>query len=106
SLRSLKQQQNLPIHSVVAIGTFSILYLNTSNPCVSPFNITEKYQNPDLPFKQVKALFEEFMSDRGIVIDTLVITDIYALTIGHAGFTCLCGHAIDEKLPPKDFNGR
>ncbi|CAJ0870832.1 5894_t:CDS:2 [Entrophospora sp. SA101] len=71
------------------------------NPHVSPFNITEKYQNPDLPFKQVKTSFEEFMSDRGIVIDPLVITGVYALTNGHTGFTCLCGCAIDENLPSK-----
>ncbi|CAG8639780.1 5039_t:CDS:2 [Funneliformis caledonium] len=67
-------QQNQPIYSVVAIRTLSILYLNT-----------------------IKALFEEFMSDRVIVIDPLVITDIYALTNRRA---------INKKLPPKDFNGR
>ncbi|CAI2182520.1 18634_t:CDS:2, partial [Funneliformis geosporum] len=41
-----------------------------------------KYQNPDLLFKQVQTLFEEFMSDRDIVIDPLVITDVYILTNG------------------------
>ncbi|CAG8652691.1 17221_t:CDS:2, partial [Funneliformis caledonium] len=91
---------------IIAIETFSILYLNTSNSHVFSFNITEKYQNPDLPFKQIKALFEEFMSNRGIVIDLLVIKDIYALTNDHVGFTCLYGRVIDEKLLPKNFNER
>ncbi|CAJ0824488.1 14313_t:CDS:10 [Entrophospora sp. SA101] len=100
-LKKIIEGSFLMIHGACASGKSSCVFRT-----MEQLNEKEKYQNPDLPFKQVKALFEEFMSDRGIVIDTLVITDIYALTIGHAGFTCLCGHAIDEKLPPKDFNGR
>nr|CAG8507490.1 6128_t:CDS:2 [Entrophospora candida] len=85
------------IHSVVAIGTFSILHIDSSSS-TSPFNIKEPFQNPSFTLNQVQKLYEQFAADSKITIDPDVVEDIYAQTNGHAGLVCLCGRAIEVNL--------
>ena len=70
------------IHSVVAIGTFSILHIDSSSS-TSPFNIKEPFQNPNLTLNQVQKLYEQFAADSKITIDPEVVEDIYAQTNGY-----------------------
>src|SRR2546423_11553858 len=65
------------IFSIVAIGTFSIRYLNSTDLRFSPFNVGESLNNPNFNENQVCELFEEFANDRNIIIDHEIINDIY-----------------------------
>lgn len=75
--------KDYPILSVVAIGTFGIIKLDSSNVFDSPFNVRDPLQNPNLSKEQVQRLFEEFESDQKIKIDPKVIEDIYSQTNGY-----------------------
>ncbi|CAG8579474.1 12231_t:CDS:2, partial [Cetraspora pellucida] len=99
TLRSIKgTKENYAIWSVVAIGPFSILYLNSNNFTTSPFNVNEPFKNPNFTLKQVQFLYKEFEDKYNLTIDQEVIEDIYTQTNGHAGLVCLCGRAIYRKL--------
>jgi hypothetical protein len=73
---------NSTIHSVVAIGTFGILRLNSDKDYESPFNVCDPVQNPYLTKDQVKALFEEYASNKKLEVKPDVIEDIYWQTNG------------------------
>ncbi|CAG8734422.1 46043_t:CDS:2, partial [Gigaspora margarita] len=91
-------KENYAIWSVVAIGPFSILYLNSNNFTTSPFNVNEPFKNPNFTLEQVQFLYKEFEDEYNLTIDQEVIEDIYTQTNGHAGLVCLCGRAIYRKL--------
>jgi hypothetical protein len=78
-----KANKDYPILSVVAVGTFGILNLNSSDTYNSPFNVQKPLQNPNLSRDQVQRLFEEFELDQKIKIDPKVIEDIYLQTNGY-----------------------
>jgi len=67
---------------VVAIGTFGILRLNSDEVYESPFNVRDPVQNPYLTKDQVKALFEEYASNKKLEVKPDVIEDIYWQTNG------------------------
>ncbi|CAG8678044.1 3304_t:CDS:10, partial [Gigaspora margarita] len=94
-------KENYAIWSVVAIGPFSILYLNSNNFTTSPFNVNEPFKNPNFTLEQVQFLYKEFEDEYNLTIDQEVIEDIYTQTNGHAGLVCLCGRAIYRKLLSK-----
>ncbi|KAF0425161.1 transcriptional regulator [Gigaspora margarita] len=74
TLRGIKaSKQDYAICSIIAIGPFSIMHLNSNNLTTSPFNVNEPFQNPNFILEQVQ----------------------------HAGLVCLCGHAIYRKLLPE-----
>ncbi|CAG8533039.1 7031_t:CDS:2, partial [Paraglomus occultum] len=93
--------QDFIISAIVAvvIGTFSILYIDTSFK-TSPFNIKESIWNHNHSLDQVQELYNQFASDTKMKIDQEVIEDIYFQTNGHATLylVCLCGRVIEEKL--------
>jgi hypothetical protein len=96
--RGLKHEFNTNcLHSVVAIGPFSILQLN--NESGSPFN---PVQSPNWTLEEVATLFQQFEKERGIKLDSRIIEDIFTRTGGHAGLICLCGKAIDDILKIKN----
>ena len=68
--------QDFIISTIIVIGTFSILHLDTSFK-TSPFDINESIQNCNLSFDQVQELYGQFASDTGMKIDQEVIEDIY-----------------------------
>ena len=72
-----------PILSVIAVGTFGILELDSSENYDSPFNIRNPLQNPNLSREQVNRLFAEFESDQNIKIAPKVVEDIYFQTNGY-----------------------
>jgi hypothetical protein len=74
------------IHSIVTVGTFSILMLNQEDDVLSPFNISENFDNVSLTKKQVEELFMEFQIEHGRNIDPAVINDIFALTNGYVKY--------------------
>ncbi|CAG8809104.1 7945_t:CDS:2, partial [Gigaspora rosea] len=99
TLRGIKgTKENYAIWSVVAIGPFSILYLNSNNFTTSPFNVNEPFKNPNFTSEQVQFLYKEFADEYKLTIDQEIIEDIYMQTNGHAGLVCLCGRAIYRKL--------
>ncbi|RUS12432.1 hypothetical protein BC937DRAFT_87930, partial [Endogone sp. FLAS-F59071] len=73
-------QAKTVIQSIVSIGTFAILSLNQDNVNASPFNAVENFRNVSLTKEQVQELFQEFASDRDIIIDPKVVDDIFLLT--------------------------
>ncbi|RHZ47929.1 hypothetical protein Glove_564g63 [Diversispora epigaea] len=106
TLRGIKGDKGaFAIHSVVAIGPFSILYLNPSELNTSPFNVKEPLQTPNFTLEQTQALYKAFMEEERITIDPEVIDDIYMQTNGHAGLVCLCGRAIYRRLMKKFVKG-
>ncbi|CAB4480140.1 unnamed protein product [Rhizophagus irregularis] len=100
NLRIIKTSPHYAIKSVVGIGTFSILNLNTSNRSVSPFNVSDAFKNPNFTEDEVKLIYDEFINEYGLEIDDLIIKDIYVQTNGHSGLVNLCGRVI-ESCPNK-----
>ncbi|RHZ75162.1 hypothetical protein Glove_217g51 [Diversispora epigaea] len=92
------------IVSIVATGTFSIRFLNSSNSRLSPFNVADSLNNPYFSEEEVKLLFDEFATDRNIKIDSEVVKDIYVQSNGHPGLICFCGRSIDDYLIGKIQN--
>ncbi|CAG8694208.1 18926_t:CDS:2 [Rhizophagus irregularis] len=102
---AMSMNVNYPILSVIIVGTFGILELNSSNTYDSPFNVRDPFQNPNLSEEQVQRLFEEFGSEHKLNVESKVIEDIYLQTNGHASMVCLCGNLIEKiKLPDNDDN--
>ncbi|CAB4442950.1 unnamed protein product [Rhizophagus irregularis] len=102
---AMSMNVNYPILSVIIVGTFGILELNSSNTYDSPFNVRDPFQNPNLSKEQVQRLFEEFGSEHKLNVESKVIEDIYLQTNGHASMVCLCGNLIEKiKLPDNDDN--
>ncbi|CAG8695878.1 20067_t:CDS:2, partial [Dentiscutata erythropus] len=84
-------KQNYAIRSVIAIGPFSIMYLNSNNLTMSPFNVNELFWNPNFFLEQVQFIYKEFTDEYKLTIDQEDVEDIYIQTNGHAGLICLCG---------------
>ncbi|RUO95374.1 hypothetical protein BC936DRAFT_144218, partial [Jimgerdemannia flammicorona] len=101
-LHSIKTTDNIYIvKSVVGIGTFNILSLNTQTKALSPFNISDAFKNPNFTPEQVTTVFKEFATEYKLEIPDDVIEDICLNTNGyvkqtdwHAGLVNLCGRAI------------
>ncbi|RIA81116.1 hypothetical protein C1645_744762 [Glomus cerebriforme] len=91
------------ILSVIIVGTFGILELNSNNDYDSPFNIRDPLQNPNLSKKQVQKLFKEFEFEHKLKVEPKVIEDIYMQTNGHAGMVCLCGSVIEKMKILDDY---
>ncbi|RIA93569.1 hypothetical protein C1645_843109 [Glomus cerebriforme] len=89
------------ICSIVAIGTFNIQYLKTTNKRISPFSIRESFNNPNFSKQQIQALFNDFTQEKAITMDKEIIDDIYLQTNGHPGLVSYYGHLIDENLLDK-----
>jgi hypothetical protein len=70
------------IRSVIAAGTFGVVYLNPSNSTISPFNVADHVQNPYFTIENVMKLFHEFAQDNHITIDDAVVEDIWAKSNG------------------------
>ncbi|PKC64923.1 hypothetical protein RhiirA1_461712 [Rhizophagus irregularis] len=77
---AMNMNVNYPILSVIIVGTFGILELNSSNTYDSPFNVRDPFQNPNLSKEQVQRLFEEFGSEHKLNVESKVIEDIYLQT--------------------------
>ncbi|RUS30826.1 hypothetical protein BC938DRAFT_478913, partial [Jimgerdemannia flammicorona] len=84
------------VRSVVGVGTFNILTLNTDSRAISPFNISDAFKNPNFTPEQVTTLFKEFATEYRLAIPDDVIQDICLNTNGHAGLVNLCGRAIQS----------
>ncbi|RUS16242.1 hypothetical protein BC937DRAFT_91453 [Endogone sp. FLAS-F59071] len=84
------------VQSVVGVGTFNILSLNTDSRVLSPFNISDAFKNPNFTPEQVTTLFKEFGTEYRLAIPDDVIQDICLNTNGHAGLVNLCGRAIQS----------
>lgn len=98
-LRDLKtDRQQYGVRSVIAAGTFSILYLNTTDPSVSPFNVADKIQNPNFSMEEVSEVFRQFAQESQIVIEDAVVEDIWEKSSGHPGMVCLCGRSIWDDI--------
>ncbi|CAG8637479.1 3564_t:CDS:2, partial [Ambispora gerdemannii] len=70
TIRGIKATKgNYAIWSVVAIGPFSILHLNSDNLTTSLFNVKEPFRNPNFMLKQVQFLYKEFADDYSMAID-------------------------------------
>ncbi|CAG8654767.1 4292_t:CDS:2, partial [Paraglomus occultum] len=79
TLRGIRNDKSsFAIFSVVAVGPFSILYLNSKELTTSPFNVRTPFQNPNFIREQVQTLYEEFMKEERITIDPEIIEDIYS----------------------------
>ncbi|KIM39967.1 hypothetical protein M413DRAFT_446873 [Hebeloma cylindrosporum] len=94
----IQNSNNVPIRSVIAAGTLSVLHLNPRGSTVSPFNVANHIQTPYFTVEEVKKLFDEFAHDYHITIDDAVVQDIWAKSNGHPAMVCLCGRAIFKNL--------
>eukprot|EP01132_Coremiostelium_polycephalum_P000935 gene935-1183_t len=99
-MRTWKQsKEDLLIKSVVAIGTFKILYLNnTLERFYSPFNVIDQMPSRDFTLEEISCLFKTFQDIKGVTVDKKIELNILKLTDGHAGLVNLCGRAIDESI--------
>eukprot|EP01132_Coremiostelium_polycephalum_P003566 gene3566-4443_t len=97
-LRTWQQsKEDLLIKSVVAIGTFKILYLNnTLERFYSLFNVIDQVPSRDFTLEEISCLFKTFQDIKGVTVDKKIEINILKLTDGHAGLVNLCGRAIDE----------
>jgi len=88
SIKSKKDDYS--IHSMVAVGPFSILYINSRRLTTSPFNVKTPFQNQNFTLDQVRALYNEFANEYALIIDQQVIEDIFTQTNGYAIKPELC----------------
>lgn len=104
-LRGLKQDgaKNC-LHSVVAVGPFSILRLNTA-ASGSPFNVADAVPVALFTKKDVESLFLQLASVRRVAVEDGIPTDIYDRTDGNPGLVAWCGKMIDEKLISQPGSG-
>ncbi|KAF9354509.1 hypothetical protein BGX34_010969 [Mortierella sp. NVP85] len=91
------------IRSIVSIGTYAILKLNQDDSRLSPFNISDDFQNTSLSLDQVHMLYREFAADRGITIVDEVMDNIFSETRGHAGLVNVCGVAMGSSLDNQPY---
>ncbi len=86
-LRTLRETRNNPepyaIESIIAAGTFSILFLNPSQSSISPFNISDRIDNPYFTAEETRMLFDEFAQDHRITIEDAVVEDIWVRSNGY-----------------------
>lgn len=91
----IKKAETSAIRSVVVIiSPFSILYLNTKEPDISPFEI-EGFQSPNLILEEVQLLYKEYADENNLIIDPKIIEDIYMRT---NGYVKLVGKLCEIKL--------
>ena len=85
-LRTLRETRNnsepYAIESIIAAGTFNILFLNPSQSSISPFNISNRIDNPYFTTEETMSLFDEFAQDQGITIEDAVVEDIWVRSNG------------------------
>lgn len=70
------------IRSIIAAGTFGVVYLNPSTSEISPFNIASHVKNPYFSLEETRKLFQMFALDNHIMIDDTVVEDIWAKSNG------------------------
>ncbi|KAF9581159.1 hypothetical protein BGW38_001929, partial [Lunasporangiospora selenospora] len=80
-LRNNPRRANM-IHSIVAIGAYTILELNQTDNGLSPFNIYDDFQNTSLSLDQVRKLYRQFAVDHGLTIASKVMDSIFCETSG------------------------
>ncbi|CAG8793228.1 20719_t:CDS:2, partial [Dentiscutata erythropus] len=73
-------KKDYTICSIIAIGPFSIMYLNLNNLTTSPFNDNKLFQNSNFTLEQVQFIYKEFTDKYKLKIDQEVIEDIYIQT--------------------------
>ncbi|KAF9413040.1 hypothetical protein BGZ76_005106 [Entomortierella beljakovae] len=95
------QNSDYAIQSVVACGTFSLRFLNSSDNLVSSFNVDKAIMNPYFTLKQTQRLFHDYADTEKISLDDDIVRDIFLKSNGHPGMVCLCGEAIAENLRSK-----
>lgn len=95
-LRTLREIRNntkaYAIKSVIAAGTFSILLFNPSESSISPFNVSDRIENPYFTKEEAKNLFKEFGQDNGITIEDAVVEDIWFKSNGRVTSFVLVSH--------------
>jgi len=100
TLRGMKQARNdYTLKSVVAVGTFALLVLvdGPDTPTVrSPFNAASVVYYPFFDLHDTISLFNLFSKARNETLSPDIVQEIFALTRGHKGLTCLLGKIIDE----------
>jgi hypothetical protein len=97
TLRGLKQlSTGTTLHSVVAVGPFSILQLTTSTG--SPFNTADAIRSPLFTLEQVQGLFKQFEEAVDCTLDAKIAVDVHERTLGHMGLVGFCGKMIDDEL--------
>ncbi|PKK61208.1 hypothetical protein RhiirC2_792161 [Rhizophagus irregularis] len=93
----ISSRDNYAMWSIVAIGTFSILYLK-SKKVITPFNVSQSYQNPNFTWDQMQFLYNEFVNEFNFTIDLKIIEDIYNQTTRHVKLT---GESLEEIVDDK-----
>eukprot|EP01080_Neovahlkampfia_damariscottae_P006310 gene6310-10318_t len=102
NLRNLKQDAlNHNLKSVIGIGVFGLLALNTENIKISPFNITDALNTEFFNQEESLDLFDQFEEEYKIKVDDLVKNEVFEYTAGHPGLFCLCGRVIQEEVVEK-----
>jgi len=97
-LRGLKQSGSKNcLHSVVAVGPFSILRLNTERSG-SPFNVSDAVPVDLFSQEQVSSLFVQLAKARHARVDAQIAADVFDRTDGHPGLVAWCGKMVDERL--------
>lgn len=96
SLRDTAALRQHGVQSVIAIGTFSILFATGNSG--SPFNVSEAIAAPFFSLQDTASLFQQFIKERGRAVPNEVVWDVHQRTSGHPGLVCLCGRALDQKV--------
>ncbi|KAM9979703.1 hypothetical protein ACTFIZ_005963 [Dictyostelium cf. discoideum] len=93
----LHEKEHYCLWSLVGIGPFDINYIGLGTN-YSPFNISDSIECTTFSIEEVKNLFLQYETKKVVKVDPLVVDDIFELTNGHPGLTCLCGRLMDEDI--------
>jgi hypothetical protein len=83
AVREIKSNKSAyAIHSILACGTFGVLGMSPTERDLSPFNVVTSIQNPYFTLEETQCLFNEFSKDAGILIDPMIVEDIWVNSNG------------------------
>jgi len=87
TFRGIRQSDDYVIDSIIVCGTFSLWGLTTTDPHVSPFNISSRILNPYFTLESTQSLFKAYGDDEQITIDDTIVDDVFFKSNGYVSST-------------------
>ena len=83
------------LHGLALVGVRAVLGVDSDKG--SPFNVQRSLHIPNLTFKEVSEMFDQYQEESGQKIDSNVIDKIYEVTDGQPGLVSWFGELLTEK---------
>ncbi|KPA12958.1 hypothetical protein MHK_006834 [Candidatus Magnetomorum sp. HK-1] len=88
-------RSNYVLHGLALIGVRAVLGMDSQKG--SPFNVQRSVHIPNLTFKEVQKMFDDYQSESGQKIEPQVIQQLFNTTNGQPGLIGWFGELLSEK---------